>query len=211
MEPTRNTDKSQDSIHAKGEHSTADDQLFITQASYTRQLHKDRFAAFFDANNIGLGLMGSFVSRLDFTEYFDRYDMEFEHQFHFNDQVRVSWGLGSSIDRVYMPLLQGSTQKFDNSIQRIFSNVEWRPEHNLIINMGALWEHSQLSGDDLSPRLAVNYLLTPSQSIRFSASHAIRAPVLLENNLNADASIESISTPGLVLNQPLLQIGRAHV
>jgi iron complex outermembrane receptor protein len=205
FDPPRNTDDSQHSIHAKWEHSTPDDQLFITQASYTRHLHKDKFTTFFDANNIGLGFMGSSVSRLDFTEYFDRYDMEFEHQFHFNDQVRVSWGLGSRIDRVYMPLLQGSTQKFDNSIQRIFNNVEWRPEHNLIINMGALWEHSQLSGDDLSPRLAVNYLLTPSQSIRFSASHAIRAPVLLENNLNADASIESISTPGLVLNQPLLR------
>lgn len=205
FDPPRNTDDSQHSIHAKWEHSTPDDQLFITQASYTRHLHKDKFTTFFDANNIGLGFLGGSVSRLDFTEYFDRYDMEFEHQFHFNDQVRVSWGLGSRIDRVYMPLLQGSTQKFDNSIQRIFSNVEWRPEHNLIINMGALWEHSQLSGDDLSPRLAVNYLLTPSQSIRFSASHAIRAPVLLENNLNADASIESISTPGLVLNQPLLR------
>lgn len=205
FDPPRNTDDSQHSIHAKWEHSTPDDQLFITQASYTRHLHKDKFTTFFDANNIGLGFLGSSVSRLNFTEYFDRYDMEFEHQFHFNDQVRVSWGLGSRIDRVYMPLLQNSTQKFDNSIQRIFSNVEWRPEHNLIINIGALWEHSQLSGDDLSPRLAVNYLLTPSQSIRFSASHAIRAPVLLENNLNADASIESISTPGLVLNQPLLR------
>ncbi|SHJ06180.1 TonB-dependent receptor plug domain-containing protein [Cycloclasticus pugetii] len=205
FDPPRNTDDSQHSIHAKWEHSTPDDQLFITQASYTRHLHKDKFTTFFDAKNIGLGFLGSSVSRLDFTEYFDRYDMEFEHQFHFNDQVRVSWGLGSRIDRVYMPLLQNSTQKFDNSIQRIFSNVEWRPEHNLIINIGALWEHSQLSGDDLSPRLAVNYLLTPSQSIRFSASHAIRAPVLLENNLNADASIESISTPGLVLNQPLLR------
>ncbi|PHR52093.1 TonB-dependent receptor [Cycloclasticus sp.] len=205
FDPPRNTDDSQHSIHAKWEHSTPDDQLFITQASYTRHLHKDKFTTFFDANNIGLGFMGSSVSRLDFTEYFDRYDMEFEHQFHFNDQVRVSWGLGSRIDRVYLPLLQGSTQKLDNSIQRIFSNVEWRPEHNLIINMGALWEHSQLSGDDLSPRLAVNYLLTPSQSIRFSASHSIRAPVLVENNLNADASIESISIPGLVLNQPLLR------
>ena len=205
FDPPRNTDDSQHSIHAKWEHSTPDDQLFITQASYTRHLHKDKFTTFFDAKNIGLGFLGSSVSRLDFTEYFDRYDMEFEHQFHFNDQVRVSWGLGSRIDRVYLPLLQNSTQKLDNSIQRIFSNVEWRPEHNLIINMGALWEHSQLSGDDLSPRLAVNYLLTPSQSIRFSASHSIRAPVLVENNLNADASIESISIPGLVLNQPLLR------
>jgi len=205
FDPPRYTDESNHSIHAKWEHSTLDDQLFITQISYTRHQSKDKVATFFDANDLNLGLLGDVVTYLDYTNYFDRYDVEFEHQFHLSKQVRVSWGLGSRNDRIYLPFQLDSKQKFDNSIQRVFSNFEWRPTKKLVINTGALWEHSQLSGDNLSPRLAANYLLTSAQSIRISASHAIRAPVVVENKLNADVSLESITTPGLVLTQPLLR------
>ena len=205
FDPPRYIDESNHSIHAKWEHSTVDDQLFIAQASYTRHLSKDKVATQFDANDLSSGSLGDVVTRIDYTNYFDRYDIEIEHQFHLADQIRVSWGLGSRNDRIYLPFQLDSKQKFDNSIQRIFSNFEWRPSKKLLINAGALWEHSQLSGDDLSPRLAANYLLTPTQSIRLSASHAIRAPVLVENNLSADVSVESISPPGFVLTQPLLR------
>lgn len=205
FDPPRYVDESNHSIHAKWERSTADEQLFITQISYTKHLNKDKVATFFDATDMGLGFLGNVVTHLDYTTGYDRYDIEFEHQFQPLDALRVSWGLGSRNDRVYQPYWMDSKQKFDNSIQRIFSNVEWRPSDNVIINAGALWEHSQLSGDDLSPRIAINYLLTPTQSIRASISRATRAPVLAENNFSADVSLESIDTPGLVLTQALLR------
>lgn len=205
FDPPRHVDESNHSIHAKWEHSTVDNHLFITQASYTRHLSKDRVATYFDAANLNLALLGNVVTHLDYTNYYDRYDVEFEHQLQLTEQVRASWGIGIRNDRVYLPWQLASEKKFDNSIQRLFSNFEWRPTEKLVINAGALWEHSQLSGDDLSPRLAINYLISPTQSIRASASHAIRAPVIVENNMRADISLESITTPGLTLTQPLLR------
>ncbi len=205
FDPPRYVDESNYSFHAKWEHSTTDTQLFITQASYTRHLRKDRVATFFDATDLGLDFLGNVVTNIDYTNYYDRYDIEFEHQLQPTDQLRISWGLGSRNDRVYQPYWMDSKQKFDNSIQRIFSNFEWRPSDKLIINAGALWEHSQLSGDDVSPRLALNYLLTPTQSIRASVSSAIRAPILAENKFSTNISLESLDTPGLVLTQALLR------
>ena len=205
FDPPRHIDESNHSLHARWEHSTMDNQLFITQASYTRHLSKDKFSSFYDAAGLGIGLLGNTVSQLDYTGYYDRYDIEFEHQRHLNEQVRLSWGLGLRNDRVYLPGQLPSEKKFNHSLQRLFSNVEWRPTDKLIINAGALWEHSQLSGESLSPRLALNYLLTPTQSLRASALHAVRSPVIVEDKMLADIPLESITTPGLVLTQPFLR------
>ena len=205
FDPPRHVDESNLSFHSKWEHSTSDKQLFIAQASYTKHLSKDKVSSFFDANDLGLGFLGNVVTHIDYTNYYDRYDVEFEHQLQPNEQLRISWGVGIRNDRIYLPYQLASKQKFDNSIQRIFSNFEWRPSEQLIINVGALWEHSQLSGDDLSPRVAMNYLFTPTQSIRLSASRAIRTPVIAENNFNTDISLESLDTPGLVLTQAFLR------
>ncbi|MDX2426141.1 MAG: TonB-dependent receptor [Cycloclasticus sp.] len=199
FDPLRQVDESNYSLHGKWEHSTNDRQHFTTQASYTRHLSKDKVSSVFEADGLG-----DVAFNGNYSVYYDRYDLEFEHQLQPSDQLRVSWGLGSRNDRVRQPIWMGSEKKFDNSIQRVFSNVEWRPSSSFIVNAGALWEHSQLSGDNLSPRLAVNYLLTPEHSFRLIRSHAIRAPVLAEENFNADIVLETVP-PGAVLTIPFLR------
>lgn len=199
FDPLRQVDESNYSLHGKWEHSTNDRQHFTTQASYTRHLSKDKVSSVFEADGLG-----DVAFNGNYSVYYDRYDLEFEHQLQPSDQLRVSWGLGSRNDRVRQPIWMGSEKKFDNSIQRVFSNVEWRPSTTFIVNAGALWEHSQLSGDNLSPRLAVNYLLTPEHSFRLIRSHAIRAPVLAEENFNADIVLETVP-PGAVLTIPFLR------
>jgi iron complex outermembrane receptor protein len=201
-DPLRYKDESTHSLHAKWEHSTTDQQQFTTQFSYTRHITKDKVSTIFDA---GLPGFANAVTNIDLSNEYDRFDFEFEHQLQLADNARVSWGLGSRNDRVKQPFWLDSKRKFDNSIQRVFSNIEWRPTDKLIVNAGALWEHSQLAGDDLSPRIAANYLITPYQSIRLAASRANRAPVLAENNINADITVESLDVPGLAITQPIFR------
>jgi len=114
----------------------------------------------------------------------------------------MSWGVGSRNDRVRIPLWLGTNKKLDNSLQRLFSNIEWRPSEQFIVNFGALWEHNQLSGDNLSPRVAINYLASRHHSFRLSAAHASRVPVLTEEKFNADLTFESVTTPGLLFTLP---------
>lgn len=200
FDPPRQIDESNYSLHTKWEHSTADRQQFTTQFSYTRHLSKDKVNSIFESGN---PVLGKVAATLDFTGYYDRYDVEFEHQFDAAHNIRFLWGLGARNDRVMQPAWLDSQQKFDNSIQRVFSNVEWRPNRFFIINAGALWEHSQLAGNDLSPRIAINYLPSAHHSFRFSASHAIRTPVVIESNFDLNLRLNSVDTPGLTLTLPV--------
>lgn len=184
-DPRRTVDESSFSLHAKWEHNADNNQLFITQLSYSRFKAKDKVTSeYIDSAfipNVDLNIS----TDIDYTTGYDRWDFEFEHQLQPSENTRLTWGLVLRSDRVYEPLWLGTSQKLDNSLQRLFSNVEWRPADDLILNFGALWEHSQLVGDDFAPRVAANYLLTPQQSIRFSASRSFRTPVIVENKFDA--------------------------
>jgi len=181
FDPRRQQDETHFSLHGKWEHTPHSDQLFVTQLSYTRFNSKDDFTS-----NLNLPPYGAVTYSADFTATYDRWDFEFEHQLKLSDSLRGTWGIGLRADRTTLPFWTGTNAKHDNSLQRLFSNLEWRPTEALIFNIGGLWEHSQRAGDDFSPRVALNYLMSHQQSIRFVASHAFRSPVIVENNFEAD-------------------------
>ncbi len=186
LDPRRQQDETHFSLHGKWEHNSHTDQLFVTQLSYTRFNSKDNVTS-----NLILPPHGAVTYSADYTATYDRWDFEFEHQLKLSNSMRGTWGIGLRADRITLPFWTGTDSKHDNSLQRLFSNLEWRPTDALIFNIGGLWEHSQLVGDDFSPRVALNYLLTPQQSIRFVASHAFRSPVIVENNFETDLVFET--------------------
>jgi len=200
FDPARQVESSNYSAHIKWEKQTADRQQFTTQFSYTQHQQTDKVSSVFDS---GIPGVGDVSNQLDYSQYYERYDLEFEHQFEASKALRISWGVGNRNDRVYIPLWLGSDKTFDNSLQRVFSNIEWRPFRQIVVNLGALWEQNQLSGDDISPRIAVNYLPSKQHSFRLSASHSTRVPVLTEEHFQADLVFESVSVPGLLFTQPV--------
>ncbi len=180
-DPQRNFDESNFVLHSKWTHLTQTEQQFITQLSFARFKTKDAFSSSFTDPNFGPALIN-----VDYTTAFDRWDFEFEHQLKPSEKTRLTWGLSLRSDRSYLPLWTGTRSKHDNSLQRLFSNLEWRPIKDLIINTGVLLEHSQRIGDDFAPRLAANYLLTPYQSLRFIASESFRSPAITESDIDAE-------------------------
>ena len=74
----------------------------------------------------------------------------------------------------------GDDRVRENRVRRLFSNVEWHAASDLIFNAGAIYEDSDVAGDDVSPRLAVNYHLAWGDTIRASVSEATRMPALIE-------------------------------
>ncbi len=199
FDPARQVESSNYSTHIKWEKQTADRQQFTSQFSYTQHQQTDKVNSIFDS---GIPAVGDVSTQIDYSQYYERYDLEFEHQFEASEALRISWGIGSRNDRVRIPLWLSNNKIFDNSLQRVFSNIEWRPVSQVVVNLGALWQHNQLSGDDLSPRIAVNYLASEHHSFRLSASHSTRVPVLTEESFHVDLAFESVSTPGLLLTHP---------
>lgn len=114
----------------------------------------------------------------------ERYDLELQNAFGISRELRGVWGVGWRVDQVVSPGFLGTSVRQENRARRIFLNMEWRTTQKLTVNAGAMWEHDEIVGGDLSPRVAFNYQLTQRQTLRASASRATRNPVLVEERGN---------------------------
>ncbi|MCP4040528.1 MAG: TonB-dependent receptor, partial [Gammaproteobacteria bacterium] len=112
----------------------------------------------------------------------ERFDLELSHLVDSHDgNWRLVLGASARRDNVSTPLYLGTNETLENRVYRLFSNLEWRLTPRLITNAGAMLENNDITGTDLSPRLAFNYRLNPSHTLRTSVSKALRTPVQVEN------------------------------
>ena len=56
-----------------------------------------------------------------------------------------------------------------------------------------MFEDSRLSGSSLTPRVAVNYLITPRHGLRAVYSEAVRSPDMFENNVNWSYTVKNLT------------------
>lgn len=110
----------------------------------------------------------------------ERTDIEAQHTFSVGNSIRTVWGGSVRQDTMYAPyyLATKKTDRFD--LQRLFGNVEWRPFEKLTLNTGAMLEHNDFTGTDISPRASINVKLNPNHTFRLGVSSALRTPNYLE-------------------------------
>jgi len=110
----------------------------------------------------------------------ERYDVEFQHTLSPRNTWRVVWGAEARLDRARGEGWFNTPNYIDTRLYRLFSNVEWHPAPDWILNAGAMYEHNGITGGDISPRIALNHHLTPQHTIRASVSQAFRTPSVFE-------------------------------
>ncbi|WP_221801016.1 TonB-dependent receptor plug domain-containing protein [Oceanobacter mangrovi] len=142
-----------------------------------------------DANNLGEVVRGEISN--DISD--ERFDIEFQDTRRWNDIVRSVVGASMRRDQVDSETYFGG--KVNNDTYRLFGNLELRPLPSWLVNLGATYEMEDANQNTFSPRIGVNYLITPEQSIRLIHSEATRSPDLLEQNPNY-----SITAYGLTNN-----------
>ena len=110
----------------------------------------------------------------------ERTDIEAQQTFALGKQIRAVWGGSARQDSVYAPhyLDSGKTDYFN--LQRIFGHVEWRAHEMLTVNAGAMMEHNDFTGTDISPRLSLNFKPHPNHTFRIGSSSALRTPNYVE-------------------------------
>lgn len=114
----------------------------------------------------------------------DRYDVEAQHTFSAGKQWRFVWGGGLRRDDNLAPGWLGTTDTVSRRLYRLFGNVEWRIVDPLVFNVGAMYEHYDLTGSNVSPRAALNLHVAPGHTLRIGASSATRQPVTFEEQSN---------------------------
>lgn len=128
----------------------------------------------------------------------ERYDLEAQHTFAPSATTRLAWGGGLRLDRTRSELFLGTDETERFRLSRLFGHLEWNPVQRLIVNVGAMLEHNNMTGSDLTPRLSVNYKLAPGHSLRAGISTATRTPTLLEEKFNMRILVPT-TVPGLTL------------
>lgn len=109
-----------------------------------------------------------------------RADLELQYRSGQIADWRFAFGGSIRLDRYSSPWLGERDPKY-NASQRIFGQAEWRIAPNLLVNLGTMTEHDSMVGTHTSPRIALNYQLTPTQALRASRMRAYRSPSMFEN------------------------------
>ncbi|AIR90365.1 TonB-dependent receptor plug domain-containing protein [Pseudomonas cremoricolorata] len=120
-----------------------------------------------------------------------RYDLEIQDTVSLSDSVRLLSGANLRYDRAdSATYFNGS---LDDQTWRLFGQLEWRVDEHWIVQGGAMFEDSRLTGSSLTPRVAVNYLITPRHGLRAVYSEAVRSPDMFENNVNWSYTVRNLS------------------
>ncbi|WP_448723357.1 TonB-dependent receptor plug domain-containing protein [Pseudomonas farris] len=111
-----------------------------------------------------------------------RYDLELQDTLSLSDSLRLVSGMNYRYDRANSETYFNGT--LDDTTWRAFGQLEWRATEHWLLQGGAMYEDTQLTGNSLTPRVAVNYLINPRHGLRAVYSEAIRSPDMFENNVN---------------------------
>ena len=123
-----------------------------------------------------------------------RHDIEFQHNFELSPSNRFVWGFGlrdDAVEAAYWFTTKPPTLKQT----RVFAHDEWRITSATVMNMGTMFEDDGMGHRNASPRLSLNYHMTPQHTFRMSSSVAYRSPAILEEYANS---------------QPFLDYTKAH-
>jgi iron complex outermembrane receptor protein len=138
------------------------------------------YESFLDAVNLTDGHLA--ISLLGFKSH--RYDLELQQTLALSHNIRAVWGAGLRRDSVEGLWTFHQADPITRDQIRLFGNLEWHLLPNLAANLGGMVEDFERKDPFFSPRLALNYHLSPSQTIRAGYSRAYRMPTLYEDFIN---------------------------
>lgn len=112
-----------------------------------------------------------------------RDDVELQHTLAFGSGNRVVWGGGVRTDTLDNPVSFARPAP-TNKQSRLFAHDEWRITQAAILNIGTMLENDGIGHKTNSPRLSLNYHLTPLDTVRVGVSRAYRTPAAFEEYSN---------------------------
>ncbi len=214
-DPARTTRMSHVFGQLDWEHDLDDGNLFKV-LGYVQQLDRDEdYPQFLPVghpdNPFPFGVdVGVLLSRQE-----TRYALEAQHLLQPAEDLRLAWGGELRRDEVDSPGYFGPGNPVDNTLVRLFGNLEWRATPEVTLNAGLMFEDYEISGSDVSPRVAVNYSPNDRHTFRAAASRSVRAPSMWEARLDQywplDFDLSGFGSSGLDgVPETIWQVGKAR-
>lgn len=112
-----------------------------------------------------------------------RHELGFQHTFNLNESNRVVWGGNLRYESTATTILFQPAKSLQG--KQLFVNDEWRLNPSFLLNAGAMLEDDGWGNRRGSPRIALNYHATPTQTFRVGTSVAYRTPSMVEYGANS--------------------------
>jgi iron complex outermembrane receptor protein len=173
---------------------------------WTKQLSEnDEFSINFfhnylDEHDLGAALLSDVVSPGAFAfigeddQYIEaglrtfrstRSDIELQYTKLFENGSQYVVGYGARYDTAESEFFFPSKGDVSNTSHRFFANGQHPVSSYLTVNVGGLYEMSQIDEDHFSPRASLNFHLNEKQTIRTGYSRAYRIPSITEQSFDA--------------------------
>lgn len=107
-----------------------------------------------------------------------------QHTVRIDPSLRVVWGGELRRETIESRSQYNTDAAFVTDFSRLFTNAEWRLHPDLLLNAGALFEHSSIAGEHLSPRVMLNWKAAEGHTLRGGVSRAFRPPSTYEKYAN---------------------------
>lgn len=130
-----------------------------------------------------------------------RVDVEWQDTMQWSDSLRSVAGLSYRRDQVESETYFNGVVSSD--LFRIFANTEWHITERLIANVGGMYENEDTNDAVFSPRVALNLLVKPQQSLRLVYSTSVRSPDLLEKSPDYSIEVAELTDNYLGLDKAL--------
>ncbi|OYY92467.1 MAG: hypothetical protein B7Y41_15785 [Hydrogenophilales bacterium 28-61-23] len=111
-----------------------------------------------------------------------RDDIEFQQIHAWSSTLTGLWGAGLRHDAAESPNALTGLGSVGGWQAQLFGNVDWTIAPEWLLHVGGMVEKHYNTDVLFSPRLALNYRITPSQNLRLSAGQGYRAPTIYEAN-----------------------------
>ena len=108
-----------------------------------------------------------------------RMKLEAQHILPLMPGLRLAWGGAVQRETVKSRPLY-AVDKLSFQTLQLFGNAEWIPHPQWVINSGLFVERHEKAGTQLAPRLALNFKLSPTHTLRAIATRAFRQPTSFE-------------------------------
>jgi iron complex outermembrane receptor protein len=140
----------------------------------------------------------------DLAEF--RFDIELQDTYIHSSALTFVSGVSFRRDVV------DSDHYFDGELysntSRMFGSITWKPNDQTNLHLGGMIEKEEFSDTVFSPRAAINYKISPSESLRYVYSESVRSPDFFEQFANWTLEVENAAPSSLLNGNIYYQVGR---
>ena len=131
----------------------------------------------------------------------ERFELELQDTLSLSDSLRLVSGLNYRHDLADSEAYLGGQRSKDTF--RLFGQFEWYLDQHWLLQGGAMLEDDNSVGSSLSPRIALNYLITPAHGLRAVYSEAVRSPDMFENDASWQYRVRDLRPTALGQSEAL--------